>query len=77
MNHGAHGDTEARSKGEGFEPVQAELNELVGEVIGAAIEVHKDKEPGLLESITVAQLHEAARCPVRLGHQLQCTQADQ
>ncbi len=31
-------------------PIPSELNELVGQVIGAAIEVHKALGPGLLES---------------------------
>ena len=34
-----------------FNPPEMELNQLTGDVIGAAIEVHKTLGPGLLESI--------------------------
>jgi GxxExxY protein len=34
-----------------FKTIEMELNQLTGDVIGAAIEVHKTLGPGLLESI--------------------------
>ncbi len=37
-------------------PIPSELNELVGQVIGAAIEVHKALGPGLLESVYATRL---------------------
>jgi GxxExxY protein len=41
MNHRVHGDAEARSGTDGFEPASAQLNALAERVIGAAIEVHR------------------------------------
>jgi len=50
MNHRAHGDTEARSRREDFEPVPVALNDLTEKVIGAAIWVHRELGAGFQEA---------------------------
>ncbi len=47
--HRAHGDTEARSKVSGFDPVPERLNVLAEQVIGAAITVHRELGSGFQE----------------------------
>jgi GxxExxY protein len=50
MEHRAHGDTETRSRREGFKPVPDALNSRAEKVTGAAIEVHRELGAGFQEA---------------------------
>ena len=68
------------SKEPAMHPLFAQAAGMTRDVIGAAIEVHKDKGPGLLGASDpqslIAQLHETTGHPLGTGHQFSRSQVD-